>query len=82
VVLRAGEAVAYLERSGKSLLTFPAAATTAGWPTALRDLVERRRVRRIEISKIDGVDVSSSPWAAELRANGFVDGYKGLVLAG
>ena len=82
VVLRAGDAVAYLERSGRSLVTFPAAANTPGWPNALRELVERRRVRQIEITRIDGVDIGTSPWAAELRASGFVDGYKGLVLRG
>jgi hypothetical protein len=75
-----GRAVAYLERSGRSLVTFPAAAERAGWAGALRSLVERRRVRQIEIARIDGVEIGTSPVADELRSAGFVDGYRGLVL--
>jgi hypothetical protein len=63
------------------LLSFPAAAQRPGWAVALRTLVERRRLRQIEIARIDGDEVGSAPEVtAELRAAGFVDGYRGLVL--
>jgi ATP-dependent Lhr-like helicase len=82
VVLVQGLAVAYLERSGRSLLMFPAALDHPGWPAALRSLVRRRRLRRIELTRIDGAEAGSSPVADQLRAAGFVDGYRGLVLRG
>jgi ATP-dependent Lhr-like helicase len=80
VVLVDGEAVAYLERGGRSLLTFPAGADHPGWPAALRVLVERGRARQVQIQKVDGEEVGASPHAPLLREAGFEDGYRGLVL--
>ncbi|MPY91724.1 MAG: DEAD/DEAH box helicase [Acidimicrobiia bacterium] len=80
VVLVAGDAVAYLERGGRSLLTFPAAAEHPGWPAALRALLERGRARQVQVTKVDGEQVGASPQAAVLREAGFEDSYKGLVL--
>jgi ATP-dependent Lhr-like helicase len=81
VVLAGGEAVAYVERSGRSLLTFPAAADHPGWPAALAGLVEGRHRRQMEITRIDGEEViSAAEIANQLREAGFVDGYRGLVL--
>ena len=82
VVLAGGELVAFLERSGRRLSTFPAAAGRDCWPTALGHLVRRRRLRQLEIATIDGEAAASSPLAPALRAVGFRDGYKGLVLRG
>ena len=75
-----GEAVAYLERNGRSLLTFPAAAEHHAWPFALRDLLTRRALRQIEITKINGEPANSSPLAIDLCSLGFVEGYRGLVM--
>jgi ATP-dependent Lhr-like helicase len=81
VVLANGEAVAFIERSGRSLLTFPAAAGHPGWPAALKTLLEGHRLRQIEITRIDGEGVMSAGSVADqLRDVGFVDGYRGLVL--
>jgi ATP-dependent Lhr-like helicase len=81
VVVVAGEAVAYLERGGHSLVTFPAAHQHPRWPEALVGLVKESRVRKLELTRIDGGPVSEAGAVAEqLRAAGFVDGYKGLVL--
>ena len=40
------------------------------------------RWRRLEIARIDGEPAAESPLADELRAAGFADGYRGLVLGG
>jgi ATP-dependent Lhr-like helicase len=80
VLLHEGEAVAYLERSGRSLLTFPAAEADDGWPRALAQLVDRGRYRQIELARIDGEPAVDAPLAPQLRLHGFRDGYRGLVL--
>ncbi|MDY7104365.1 MAG: DEAD/DEAH box helicase [Actinomycetota bacterium] len=80
VALLDGELVAYLERGGRSLVTFDATADAPDWAAALRTLIDRGRLRRLEIAKVDGGPVSESPHVDALRAAGFVDGYKGLVL--
>jgi ATP-dependent Lhr-like helicase len=79
VALVDGELVAFLERGGHSLSTFPATASHPEWPTLLHDLVHRGRHRSLEIRKVDGLPVAESPVAEVLRAAGFKDGYKGLV---
>jgi len=78
-ILAGGELVAFLERGGRTLLTFgePDARSIAD---ALAGLVKDGRVRRIELSRIDGVPASGSPLAETLRSSGFVDGYRGLLL--
>jgi ATP-dependent Lhr-like helicase len=79
VALADGELAAYLERGSRSLLTFPASAD-APWADAIAALVKDGRVRRIELSKIDGSPASTSAEADALRASGFVDGYRGLTI--
>jgi ATP-dependent Lhr-like helicase len=81
VVLAGGEAVAFLERSGRSLLTFPAAAGRPGWASTFRTILERRSLRQIEIARIDGGEPGASPGVmAELHAAGFAPGYRGPIL--
>jgi ATP-dependent Lhr-like helicase len=78
VVLVDGELAVHLERGGHSLATFG----LDGWATALRDLVDRGRYRSLEIRKVDGVPVRDEAVrrvADDLRAAGFVEGYRGLV---
>jgi len=77
VVIESGAAVAYLERGGRSLLTFDAAGVASGWPTALLSLVDDGRLRTIEIAKIDGDPAGESPVAAQLESAGFIRSYRG-----
>jgi ATP-dependent Lhr-like helicase len=81
VVLVDGVPSAYLERGGRTLTTFAAAAST-DWVDALATLVKDGRLRRIELTRIDGAPAGDSAVAETLRATGFVDGYRGLVLRG
>jgi ATP-dependent Lhr-like helicase len=81
VVLADGEPAVFLERGARTLLTF-AVGGDGGWIDALASLVKDGRLRRIELSKIDGEPVGGSAFAEDLRAAGFVDGYRGLVLRG
>ena len=54
VILVEGEAVAYLDRSGRSLVTFPKAADDDRWVEALAGLVKDGRLRSLELQRIDG----------------------------
>jgi ATP-dependent Lhr-like helicase len=83
VVLHDGELVLYLERGARSLLTFApfeddgvAAAAT----DALRTLLADGRLRRLQIERIDGEDVSASWQRQRLAELGFRPGYRGYVL--
>ena len=83
VVLDEGQAVLYLERGGRSLVTFgpfddERIAQRA--VAALGGLVTDGRLRSLQIERIDGVAVSSSPLRARLDALGFREAYRGLVL--
>ena len=80
VVLVDGLAVAYLDRGGRSLLTFAGALGDDLWADTLAGIVKDGRVRSLELHRIDGEPASTSPVAPMLRAAGFVDGYRGLVL--
>jgi ATP-dependent Lhr-like helicase len=83
VVLIDGAPVAYLERGGRSLVVFAAAEHHPGWAVALAGSVGRTGGRtRLEIARIDGEPAALSPHADALRAAGFRDGYRGLVLGG
>ena len=80
VVVVDGEACAYLEKGGRSLLTFPAAESHPEWVPTLATLVGDGRVRRLRIESVDGASTATSRWVDPLRAAGFVEGYKGLTL--
>jgi ATP-dependent Lhr-like helicase len=77
VVLVNGSLAAYLERGGRSLSTF--GVEPADWADALVSLVKDGRLRKIELSRIDGEPATLSPAADALRHAGFVDGYRGLM---
>ncbi len=81
VVLVDGVPAVYLERGARTLVTF-AEHADADWPDALASLVKDGRIRRIELTRIDGEPASTSRFAQALRTAGFVDGYRGLVLRG
>jgi ATP-dependent Lhr-like helicase len=79
VVLHHGEPLAYLERGARAIGLFPGAATNHVWADALARLVKNGRLRSLEIAKVDGQPVREHPdAAAQLRAAGFVDCYRGL----
>jgi len=76
VVIDNGDPLVYIERGGKSLLTFPAASTRTGWANALAHTVSEGRVK-LEISKIDGEAAGESELVAILESVGFTRSYKG-----
>ena len=80
VVLVDGAPAAYLERGARSLVTFGAAPER--WVDAIASLVKDGRLKRIQLSRIDGAEAAEHPVAADLRTAGFVDGYRGLTLRG
>ena len=49
------------------------------WAEGLVRLVKDGRLRKLEITRIDGAPAAESPVADHLRAAGFADGYKGLT---
>jgi ATP-dependent Lhr-like helicase len=79
VVLDQGHLVAYLERGGRSILTFPETAANQRWAEALTTLVKDGRLRSLEITRIDTVPARESAHHPALLAAGFVGGYRGLI---
>lgn len=77
-----GQPAVILERNGRSLTTFAGAERVAAWAPALRGLVDRRRLRKLEIVKVDGVAVHDTRWTQGLTDEGFTSGYRGLVYRG
>jgi ATP-dependent Lhr-like helicase len=80
VLLCDGEPVAYLERGGKSLLTFPSTAHQPQWVDELVAAVKDGRLRGLELIRIDGGPARQSPLVPQLRQAGFTDSYRGLLL--
>ncbi len=82
VVLHDGLPLVELERGGRSLVTFPGADDSPAWAVALMELVKNGRIRKLEISKVDGQPVRETPWAARLESAGFSAGYRGMTYRG
>jgi ATP-dependent Lhr-like helicase len=83
VVLHDGELVLYLERGGRSLLTFTPfdeRGVAEAAVDALRTLLSGGRSRRLQIERVDGLPVAESPHRERLTALGFRPAYRGLVL--
>jgi ATP-dependent Lhr-like helicase len=81
VVLASGAAMAYVDRGGKSMLTFAGAHDDpAEWLDALVGAHKEGRVARVALERIDDQPARTSPLADALRGAGFVDGYRGLTL--
>ncbi|MEV0033787.1 DEAD/DEAH box helicase [Nocardia sp. NPDC050793] len=81
VVLVDGELVLYLERGGKTLLTFtedPNARQAAA--AELAELVRRRRVDSLVIDRVDGESVHGNTFAGFLAEAGFSATPRGLRL--
>ena len=85
VVIVNGFLVAFIERGGKSITTYPttstddahASALTDVWIIALVQAVMCGRVGALQIQTINGAPVRESAIADALRKHGFADGYKG-----
>lgn len=80
VALVDGHLVAYLERGGKSVLTFtdePASLAAAAGEVAA---VVRARLRSLRIERVNGASVFGTPFAEALQEAGFVATPQGLRL--
>jgi len=80
VVLLDGEPAAYLERGGRSLVTFPAADRDDAWIDAVVEAQRCGRLKALQIERIDDSSARTSALAPRLRSAGFTDGYRGLTL--
>jgi ATP-dependent Lhr-like helicase len=81
VVMRQGLALAWFDRRAHHVVLFPAGERDSVWASALADLVRTGRQRAVEVRKVDGGAVTDEV-ADVLRAAGFADGYRGLVVRG
>ena len=85
VVLRDGVPLAWYDRRSHHLVTFPHTHDDRSWAEALADLVRSGRLRKVEVRKVDGEPLASSPAVADVtaaaKAAGFTDGYRGLTFA-
>jgi ATP-dependent Lhr-like helicase len=82
VIALDGRPLAFLERGARTLFTFGHGADEVQWADALVGLVKDGRLRRVELTRIDGVPAADSPFAHSLRERGFLDGYRGLGFRG
>jgi ATP-dependent Lhr-like helicase len=80
VVLVADEPVLYVERGGRSLLTFAGDALEHGL-RALADAVRAGRVPKLALERIDGAAATGSALAATLLELGFHSGPRRLTLS-
>ncbi|MEA2025514.1 MAG: helicase-related protein, partial [Chloroflexota bacterium] len=83
VVLHDGELVLYLERGGKSMLTFTpfdTRATSGAAIDALRALVDGGRLKRLQLERVDGTPIAESAHRDRLVELGFHQAYRGYVL--
>lgn len=78
VVMIDGSPALYIERGGKSLVTFH--HPPEAWVPHLADAVRAGRVGSLEITRIDGAAPAESDANAVMIEAGFSRGYKGLVL--
>jgi ATP-dependent Lhr-like helicase len=80
VVLAAGALVAFVERGGRSLVTFTHdGELLAVAADGLGALVDAGRVDRLQVQRIDGAPPVDQPLLDHLRAAGFADHPRGLV---
>ena len=82
VVMVDGVPVLYAERSGRGIVTLPAAGAAAVRGQALGARLgpaARAGSKGFTIERIDGVPAIESPMAGDLRAVGFATGYRGLT---
>ena len=79
VVMIDGELVLYVERGGKTLLTYTDDAETLLLAAAaLVDIIRRGAAEKLAVEKANGIDVLDTPVATALLAAGFYSTPKGL----
>ena len=61
VVLRDGVSIAWYDRRSHHLVTFPRTLDDRTWAEALADLVRAGRLRKVEVRKVDGEPLATSP---------------------
>ncbi|MCA9821932.1 MAG: DEAD/DEAH box helicase, partial [Dehalococcoidia bacterium] len=76
VVLVDGEPVVYVERGGRSIVTFPKIDESASRQTALNILFDGAE---LSIERIDGLPAVESPLATHFAGVGFRQGYRGFT---
>jgi ATP-dependent helicase Lhr and Lhr-like helicase len=79
VISRAGVPLVWFDRQGHHLATFDGAVRDPSWTDLLVRRVKDGIDRSVEVRKVNGEPVAGEV-ADILRAAGFVDGYRGLVL--
>jgi ATP-dependent Lhr-like helicase len=80
VVMLNGMPSVFVERGGRSLVTFESAAHDPALTAHAVADIGRRHIGRMTIERVDGNPVADSLLAAALLEAGFVQGYKGLTL--
>ena len=81
LVLRDGHPLAFLERGGRSITLFAGSLDDTSWVGALASLVAQRRVKKIEVQKINGQAPAEQTRARDLLLEGgFKQGYKGPTI--
>ncbi len=79
VVLDSGSPAVFVERGGRSLITFGAGVDEAA--VAVVEIA-RRRISRMTVERIDGDPAADTALGRALIDAGFSPGYKGLALRG
>jgi ATP-dependent Lhr-like helicase len=83
VVLHDGDLVLYLEKGGKSLLTFGPfedRSVAGSAIEALRGLLADGQLKRLQVERLDGVPIGESDRKDRLAELGFRQSYRGFVL--
>ncbi|MGI9596528.1 MAG: Lhr family helicase, partial [Acidimicrobiales bacterium] len=78
VVLRNGVPLVYCHRGGRSITVFDGGLVDHAWVAELIALVADKRLRMLEIQKVNGEPIAEHPEVQEaLLAGGFRSGYRG-----
>ncbi len=79
VVLADAVPLVLLERGSRSIITFEGAESSDIWIGALVGLLKDGRLRKLEITKVNGQPIRETQWVARLEAAGFIPSYKGML---
>ncbi|HSM01074.1 MAG TPA: DEAD/DEAH box helicase, partial [Acidimicrobiia bacterium] len=82
VVIADGRLLAFVERGGRTVLSFSEDAEVLEAAASALVALGKRRMRRMVVSTVDGEPAGSTPLGRALVEAGFAEGYKGLTLAG
>ena len=82
VVLQDGRLVVFVDRGGRTVLSFSADPDDLRAASDCLRGLARGRLRRMVVATVDGVPAASSALGSALLAGGFSESYKGLTIAG